>query len=180
MTLWGRSTGNPDWMKARAVKNRAKGLCGCGRALITTTLCGRCAAGHAERQGDRRIEAKAEEICIYCQARPALPGQGACENCRASRASRYEKLSGSSRCTHCGKPTDGSTRCVACRETHRKGSNRRNAAARAKGICVACKKQNSRPERSTCKACSDRSVRNKRMRRAKLQAAPAPGPGVRK
>lgn len=173
--------------KALAVKNRSRGLCGCGRALAANAPSSQarryCVACYPAVRRRLKVANKAKKKhphhCKRCGVRfvGEVPPHRTCERCRAWELQRQARRSQRPGCRCGALIDDGRRQCEPCRlaDNARRRVNRASqkapedaaAAARRKAGLCECGKPRAKG-RTECKECRDR---RSAQRRADAKAA---------
>ena len=103
--------------------------CGSREPVEGGTTCAPCRARRQARERERYAGLKAAGICVKCAATPTFDGAALCLACSAVEAAsgrmdrknaasreRYRALRDRNRCTPCGAPSHGASRCPPCAE----------------------------------------------------------------
>ena len=103
--------------------------CGRRRPEENGTTCAPCRARRQAREREIYSRLKAAGICVKCAGTPTFDGASLCLACNALEAEsgrqerknaasrkRYEQQRAENRCTNCGAPSHGASRCPPCAE----------------------------------------------------------------
>jgi len=128
--------------------------------------CRRCWALWQEREhGLSRHDArKAAKLCQKCPEVVDTDGVN-CSACEDRRRQQREAYRREGKCTGCGRPTTGSSKCEKCKQYHRDLTAKR----REQRICVKCGKMPPEAGKTTCKACTKDNRKRDRKKRVKLK-----------
>lgn len=127
-------------------------------------------------------EAILQEIERTARMALASPPKQVSDETKRQRAYRRRKEAGV--CTRCTEPAaNGQTLCLTHLERGRQRNDKERSRARKKDLCISCRKNPRRLDRTKCRHCGNRdaaAMREKRAREAGRAPAPAkPAPALR-